>query len=801
MELSMQDLYDEVHVDGHPAVRPALDIPAVAQWLMEARAMPAQEIQVMSGVITQHGPAVAFTYRDSNGSVRYTKYRALDKKRFWRSPAGATSMLYGLATLGSGPCVITTEGELDAHALHAVGLGPVVSVPDGVGSRLTAELLQPLKSFTQIFIAVDADEAGEAFARKLAGKLGPGRCRRMLFKADGVQYKDANDALRAGWGESEFNAAMNIATPMGEEKGSAVLDDGSDVPYRVVDGMLVRLLQDREGNTSNEVIANFAATIEEEIISDDGSERELIFRISGRHKDGSRFPDVMVAAADFPGMAWVSQHWGARAVVYAGHARKDHVRTAIQLLSSPARRSVYSHTGWRNEKGEWIYLHRTGAVGGATVEVKLDGPFERFVLPDVSEDPTEAVQHSLDLLRCGPASIMVPLLGATYAAPLSFILRPDFAVWLVGPTGSLKSELAALAQRHFGAFDRKSLPCSWASTSNALQEQLWVAKDALVVIDDFAPQADAHGQREQSRRAETVLRNIGNQAARGRLRADLSQRPVRPPRGLVVCTGEDHPTTRSIIARLVVVNVDRERLDLDAISRAQLAGHRLPHAMRAYIEWLRPRIDAMKESLPVELAAVVTGEFSAALLDSHLRAPGGLATIYLGLSLFLSFANEMNAISASAVADISQRAREALLGLGRQQAEGMGEISPAKRTLEILRTLMAQGRARVHNRDSIFDVQAQPGSEFIGWQDDEHFYLLPEAVAQVVAEFLRGLGEVGELSRQRLLDEMVRSRAAVPGPNGKPLTQLRFGKQRHRVLVVPRSVLEDSVAGSEGHAA
>ena len=206
------------------------------------------------------------------------------------------------------------------------------------------------------------------------------------------------------------------------------------------------------------------------------------------------------------------------------------------------------------------------------------------------------------------------------------------------------------------------------------------------------------------------------------------------------------------------------------------------------------------ESLPAELAALMAREFSAALLGSHLRAPGGLATIYLGLSLFLSFARELGVVSDSEVETLSRTAREALLGIGRQQAEGLVEAAPATRVLEILRTLLAQGRARVHDRDSPFSAQAQPSSEFIGWQDGEHFYLLPEDVAHVVAEFLRGLGEVSELSRQRLLDEMVRSKTVVPGANGKPLTQLQFDGRRHRVLVVPRELLDDHVPGGEAHA-
>ena len=54
--------------------------------------------------------------------------------------------------------VLVVEGELDVHALRAVGIGPVVSVPDGSGSRLTPELLSPLSPFREVIIATDADD-------------------------------------------------------------------------------------------------------------------------------------------------------------------------------------------------------------------------------------------------------------------------------------------------------------------------------------------------------------------------------------------------------------------------------------------------------------------------------------------------------------------------------------------------------------------------------------------------------------------------------------------------------------------
>jgi hypothetical protein len=62
---------------------------------------------------------------------------------------------------------------------------------------------------------------------------------------------------------------------------------------------------------------------------------------------------LVVAAAQFASMKWVTEHLGARAVIAAGMGIKDQVREAIQLLSSKqmVERTVHTHTGWRTLDG------------------------------------------------------------------------------------------------------------------------------------------------------------------------------------------------------------------------------------------------------------------------------------------------------------------------------------------------------------------------------------------------------------------------------------------------------------------
>src|SRR5262249_33170779 len=146
----------------------------------------------------------------------------------------------------------------------------------------------------------------------------------------------------------------------------------------------------------------------------------------------------------------------------------------------------------------------------------------------------------------------------------------DFAVAFDGRTGIGKSELAALFQQHYGAgMDRLNLPGAWTSTANALEALLFLAKDALVVVDDFRPggsrgEGDAlHGK------ADRLFRSQGNASARQRCQRDGRLRADRRPRCLIVSTGEDRPRGESCSARRLDVHMAQGDVDFANLTKYQ----------------------------------------------------------------------------------------------------------------------------------------------------------------------------------------------------------------------------------------
>jgi hypothetical protein len=376
----------------------------------------------------------------------------------------------------------------------------------------------------------------------------------------------------------------------------------------------------------------------------------------------------------------------------------------LQLLSGDVpRRTVFRHTGWRQVAEQWYYLHAGGAIGtdglAADLPVTLPDPLAGFWLPDPPKgaDLAAAVGASLGLLRLGPDRATFPLVSAVYRSVLGDM---DFALHLAGPTGCYKSEAAALAQQHFGAgMDARHLPASWASTGNALEGLAFTAKDALLAVDDFCPTGTGNDVQRYHTEADRLFRGQGNRAGRQRMRADATLRPAKPPRGLVLSTGEDTPRGQSLRARLLVLEISPGDFGpappdpnptLTACQRD--AGGKYSAALAGFLRWLALQLDAIRARLRAELAELRDGARSD---GQHARTPGIIADLALGLRYLLDFARTAGAVSESERGDLWKRGWAALGEAAAQQATQIATSEPAGLFLRLLSAAVASGYAHI----------------------------------------------------------------------------------------------------------
>jgi hypothetical protein len=599
-----------------------------------------------------------------------------------------------------------------------------------------------------------------ALARLAEGDPAEFACRRAQLQRAGVRLRDLDRAL------APLRQALRAERPPPDAAGC----------YRVSAGRIVRDVLTKEG-TVEVPLATWAGRIVEEVVRDDGAERSLTLAVEGALADGTPLLRIEVPADEWPHMRWPVVRWGTRAVVLAGASTADHLRCALQLLSGEVpRQTVYAHTGWREVGGRWVYLHAGGAIGAdgpvRDIAVSLPAALAGYVLPVLAAPlgPRElpptgplgearraeaarlaaAVRASLAVLDLAPNRITVPLLGAVYRAVLG---GTDFSLHLAGPTGNFKTETAALAQQHFGpALDARHLPAGWSSTGNSLEAIAFAAKDALLCVDDFAPSGGAADVARLNREADRLLRAQGNSAGRQRMRADGSLRPERPPRGLILSTGEDVPRGQSLRARLLVLEVapgDVRTNPLTACQQDAAAGL-YAEALAGFLRWLAPHYPTIREGLRAETAGLrdrARGE------GQHARTPGIVADLAAGWHWWLDYALAVGALDAAQRAELDRRVWAALEEAGAGQAEHVASAEPCGHFLRLLAAALASGRAHVAAPDGGCPSGADawgwrttgdgsdPLGRRIGWIEGPDLYLEPEAAYAEAQELARHQGD------------------------------------------------------------
>jgi hypothetical protein len=521
------------------------------------------------------------------------------------------------------------------------------------------------------------------------------------------------------------------------------------------------------------VLSNFVARIVEEQVLDDGIEHSRQLVLAGELEDGTTLPDVTVPAADFSNLEWVLRSWGARAVIAAGHAFKDHLRAAIQVLSHDVRtRRIFQHTGWREIDGLWVYLHAGGAIGAnglrTDVTTELPPALQRYVLPEppLGQDLVNAVRASLRLLDVAADRISVPLMASPFAAILG---GTDFSIHLVGPSGTFKTSAAALAMQHFGCgMDATHVPASWSSTANSLEGLAFFAKDALLQVDDFVT-IGSHNQIQSTHRdADRLFRAQGNQSGRQRMRPDGTIRPVKPPRGLIISTGEEVPRGQSLGARILVLDVahgDVRRERLTAAQRDASSGL-YAASLAGLIRWLAPQYADFRRHLPARMTSLRESLQQEGL---HLRTSGIAAQLLLSMELLLQFAQSCGALEMGEAATILNRCRVALQQNLSRQLRIQSETDPVQIFLSLVQSALTTGSAHLQPigapipRDpELWGWRRTSGSPSgytqsgikIGWIHGEDLYLDKNIAFGHAQHLAREQGEVLSVSLRTLMKRL-----------------------------------------------
>ena len=213
------------------------------------------------------------------------------------------------------------------------------------------------------------------------------------------------------------------------------------------------------------------------------------------------------------------------------------------------------------------------------------------------------------------------------------------------------------------------------------------------VIDDFVLKdgASALDRARLYHAAERLVRGNANRGGRGRLTADLRARPEWYSRAMPIITGEDLPVGHSLRARMMMVEVGGDDVDLEVLTEMQERRGMLAEATAGYVAWLADRDKAAFGPRQVELRGNAIKE----LKTAHGRTAENVAVFQIGIETALRFAVEVGALSEQEAEEHVAESWDVLITLAKEQALLLQSQNPAERFLNLIGAAISSGRAHV----------------------------------------------------------------------------------------------------------
>lgn len=555
-------------------------------------------------------------------------------------------------------------------------------------------------------------------------------------------------------------------------------------------------------------LTDFVTIPRMELIRDDGLKQELYFVLDGWNSRRQKLGRVTIGAKELDSMGWVTGKWGFSASMAPGTATKDKVAWAIKKVGQlTAKRVVaYSHTGWRKIEGSYCYLFHGGAIGreGVTVDMgenalkayRLDGGgapgFDRIGFD-------EAARASLSFREIMNPEVAIALLGTVYLAPLrEFMMQTDispaFALFLYGESGTHKSTAASLALAHFGNFHAKNAPASFNDTPNQIRKKAFLAKDMVLLVDDYHPTSSIQEKRQMAAAAQALSRAFGDNTDRGRLNADRSLDANAPPRSVAIITGEDLPAIgASGLARFFIIDLERQDIPVgEQLTDLQEKAREgwLQRAMRGYIIWLLKQTDELPERLH-DMFLKFRNLARSQMEGGHDRAPEAVACILMGYSMMLNYMRDVGAVGQEEALSLTKEALAQLTSMSERQKKSVESEKPTRIFLDSLRELLLTRKVMLKDLSAPPEAQksVSPLDTMVGYMDNEYYYLMPAVAFGAVSKLCREQGVEFPVSLKALYKHLKED--GILRTDGDSPTKNRWIDGRAvRLLWVPRDQMD-----------
>ena len=704
-------------------------------------------------------------------TVEPAKKEPAGKDRAKRSPSSQAPSKDAVAAY------VAAAVEAECNALR--GMGP----DSGRNDRLN-EAAFALGTLVGAGVLDRSDAEAALYSAAMECGLGEGETLKTMasgLDAGEAQPRDMSEVARnSGNGEPNLRSYDPDVDVTGDD-AQAFLDEGGEPaewnpwPYGVHMGRMVYLTEDGE-DVKRFPIADFVATIAEEVVDEDGGKT---FTLEGTALRGGRFRFEVPAkmfGEDRALRAMLEQAAGARDPVY--NRMTGHLVPAIKKLTKDADLTTtrrYRRTGWAG--GQFLI---PGMVGdGARVELPAKLPYA----VDADADLAKGLTALGNLIVAIDPAVTTPIVTMLLEAPLHRLagFRKKYGVFIQGRTGSLKTSWAQAAMAIYGEGfldDASLLKWGEGATRNAILQYATAAHDMPFLLDNYKPQTG-----DGPKGFTNLVHNIIEGGNRERLRRDSSLMASAPIHAFPLCTGEDVPEDDSAsLARLFLISFPWQNGEGNVfLSRAQRDGRHLSAVGHAWLSWLSTEeakgiiaqmveeFDACRERWSLYLRSIRRD------IGNPLRVAENLASNELSWSIACHHP-QIGAV----LRPFTEQHVDGLRRIAERMANGTADALEALQFLNTLRELLVSKQYVLIQRQ-IGEPPDFDANKTLGWYDAEGIYLLP-TMATAACRRLLGPGSLP--SSQRAINDQLEKLGylAVTGEGSKTGRVIRIGTKTVRVL-------------------
>ncbi|WP_215634792.1 DUF927 domain-containing protein [Clostridium baratii] len=550
---------------------------------------------------------------------------------------------------------------------------------------------------------------------------------------------------------------------------------------------------------NNKIITNTIPSIKKQITKRSSNKEEKYIEI-GALTNGKILTPICIKTKELDNVKWVNEKWGLDVIVYP-RMEKEFLLMLKEIDKDVKNEIVVDSIGWNNECGKYSYLFSNETIGDTNIRAEVDEHLRNYKLTSKrSKNLKKDCKKSLDLIHIVNKKISFVLLGLVYLSPLLEFIKlstklPEFVTWIYGSTGSGKTTLARQFLAHFGDF-KNSLPASFNDTYSSIELKAHRVKDALMVLDDYCPQASYKESQAMDTTAEKIIRAVCDRVSRGRMNINLESQQQFIPRGMLLITGETLISGHSTVERLIPLEIKRNDINWDKMSKSQNDMEALSRCMRGYIEYLLEQANDDINSL----SEIIVSNYNEYLkffrensAPSHGRTYEAFAWVATGLNIGMQFFRDIELITEDDISKYMEEALEKFLDIIYMKSSNVAENKPSKIFIESLKDIVSSSTISILN----LDTREVTGSTkcIKGYCDSEYYYFNYSEIFSIVNQRLKNEKVYLPFNSRKMLKELTNDDVILKDSNGgnpkKVIIDEHGVKQRQRFLCVKKNFLEN----------